>query len=361
VTEFNKSRHVDRWFGKDWERFRPNLAYEEFAGPDDFKYEGTGYKQGKTFPHPMTGGADKPDKGYYNALDASPYGNEMLLHLAKTAIVEEKLGQDDVPDLLCVSFSCNDYVGHSWGPDSQEVLDITLRSDALIKDLLRFLDEKVGKGEYMVVVCADHGVCPLPEYMQAKGHASAGRVPYAVTTTGANAFLDETFGQGEKHKWVLYPKAGIYLNDGTIKKLNLKKEKVEEALAGWLVKQDGIAKAYTRSQLLAGLIKDDPIGVMVQRSFFPERGADVVPVLMPYWLFSDPLSLKETGPYTTTHGTPHEYDTHVPLLVFGRNVTTGIRSDKVSPEAVASILAAGLGIEPPAGSQATVPKDLLKK
>src|SRR5213078_1292588 len=102
-------------------------------------------------------------KEYYNALYCSPFGNDLLLDLAKRAIDAEHLGLRDAPDLLVVSFSCNDPIGHVWGPDSQEVLDVTLRSDRVVKQLLDFLDARVGRGRYVVALTADHGICPLPE------------------------------------------------------------------------------------------------------------------------------------------------------------------------------------------------------
>src|SRR5205823_5299946 len=118
---------------------------------------GLGHGQGRIFPHPMKGGLEKPGKKYYEALTTSPSGNELLFALAKTAIEAEKMGQGEETDLLSVSFSSNDLVGHCWGPDSQEVLDITLRTDVLVKELLDYLDATVGKGQYFLVLSADHG------------------------------------------------------------------------------------------------------------------------------------------------------------------------------------------------------------
>lgn len=361
LTKMNKDKLADKWFAKEWTRIRPDLNYDLLIGPDDFKYEGVGYKQGKTFPHSMTGGQDKPGAAYYKALGNSPFGNDLLIELAKKAIVEEKLGQDDVPDLLTLSFSSNDYIGHCWGPDSQEMLDVTLRSDLLVKDLLQFLDKHVGQGQYLFVLCSDHGVCPLPEVRKAKGFKNAGRVPVEVFTGKAQAHLNLEFGNGKELKWISSFSSGqIYLNDGTIAKAGVKKDVVEKSLAAWLAKQKGIQAVYTRSQLLAGATKGDPIGEAMQRSFHAECSGDVIPILKPYWLIGDPLSLKDTGNYTTSHGTPHKYDTHVPLLVFGPNVKPGIYSEEVTPQAVASIIAAGLGIQPPKAAEAPVPKGLFK-
>jgi predicted AlkP superfamily pyrophosphatase or phosphodiesterase len=362
LTKFNKERYVDQWFAKDWTKLRPTLDYEKLAGPDDVKYEGTGYKQGKTFPHPMTGGKAEITKYYFKAMELSPFGNQVVLEMAKQAIVAEKLGQGDTPDLLLLSCSSNDLVGHCWGPDSQEVLDVTLRSDLLMKELLQFLDEKVGKGQYLLVMAADHGVCPLPEVMQAKGHKATGRITPDIFKAKTAAYLDEVYGDGKTLDWVESIASGmIYLNQKTIGKAGLKPEQVEQKLAKWLDKQTGIQKVYTRAELMAGPIQDDPIGAMVQRSYDPERSGDLIPILRPYYLISDSLSLKDTGTYTTTHGSPHEYDTHVPLLVYGAGVEPGIRKEKVIPQAVASILAEGLGIQPPKSVEAAVPKGLWKK
>src|SRR5262249_44617665 len=125
VAAFNAERPADRWFNKDWERLRTDLDYAAHSGPDDVPEEDTGWDQGRTFPHPMRGGLAAPGKSYYGAIEDSPCGNELLLEFAKRAIDAERLGGGATPDLLCLSFSANDVVGHCYGPDSQEVLDMT--------------------------------------------------------------------------------------------------------------------------------------------------------------------------------------------------------------------------------------------
>jgi hypothetical protein len=353
VANFNKGQSADRWLGKEWTRLRPNVDYVKHAGPDDVEGEGTGVFQGRIFPHPFDGGPNKIKVAYYAALMNSPFGNELLLDLAKRAVESEKLGGGDVTELLCLSFSCNDTVGHTWGPDSQEVLDVTLRSDVIVKDLLAFLDAKVGKGRYVLALTADHGVCPLPEVSLRQGK-EAGRLSSFVLAGKAEAFLQETFGAKDDldARWfeaMYYP--WLYLNHAQIEKRKVKQADVEEKLAGWLAKQTGIQAAYTRTQLLAGVGKDDAIGQSVRRSFQPERCGDVGFVLKPYYLLYPRL----TG---TTHGTPHPYDTHVPLLIYGPGIKPGVRKDAVTPEATAAILAHALGIKPPAKAQAKVPEKL---
>jgi predicted AlkP superfamily pyrophosphatase or phosphodiesterase len=353
VADFNKRQPAERWFGKEWTRLRPDLDYVKHSGPDDVEGEGTGVFQGRTFPHPFDGGPGQSKRTYYAALYNSPFGNELLLELAKQAIAAEKLGSGPAPDLLCLSFSGNDPVGHTWGPDSQEVLDVTLRADVIVKELLAYLDAKVGKGRYVLALTADHGVCPLPEVSRKQGK-EAGRLSAFVVAGKAEAFLQEKFGAKDdlEARWleaIYYP--WLYLNAAQMQKRKLKQAEVEEALARWLEKQTGIQAAHTRSELLAGVRKDDPVGQAVRRSFQGERCGDVGLVLKPYYLLYSRLS-------GTTHGTPHPYDTHVPLLVFGPAVSAGVRKEPVRPEAATAILAHALGIKPPAKADAPLPDKL---
>ena len=372
VTKFNKTRMADQWLGKNWDRFDNNLDYVPFSGIDDNPAEGTGYRQGQTFPHPFQLGngkdAKKNKESYYNAVTCSPMGNELLLHFAKTAIVNEKLGQTDKTDLLCISFSSNDLIGHCWGPDSQEVLDVTLRSDALMKDLLGFLDAKVGKGNYYIALSADHGVCPLPEVAKQQGK-DAGRVEPEILTSLAEEFLNKRFlPAGAKAPWFEQTKKGnpwVYFNHATLKELKLAQTDVENALAKWFNEQPGIERAFTRTELMG---PDDrrPSDLMesVRRSFHPDRSGDVMVIIKPYHLFAPaPLSknLEKLTSYRTTHGTPHPYDTHVPLLVMGPRIQPGERAERVTPQAMASILAEALGVPRPKQAEYPLPAGLFRK
>jgi predicted AlkP superfamily pyrophosphatase or phosphodiesterase len=354
VEDFNGARPGDRWFAKDWTRLRGDTDYERYSSPDDQAGEGKGVLQGRTFPHPMNGGLKKPGKLSYEALYNSPFGNEMLLDLVKRAIDGEELGKHETPDLLSVSFSCNDPIGHCWGPDSQEVLDVTLRSDLIVKELLATLDAKVGKGRYTLVLTADHGVCPLPEVIRKQGK-EADRIMPGELARDAEAYLDAKYGvgKGEVHWFDDLVHPCVYLNQRALQKLGLQQSDVETALAGWLKKQPGIQAAYTRTQLLKGVPADDAVGQAVRRSFHPDRSGDVTIVVKPYYQLTPLL----TG---TGHGTPHPYDTHVPLIVFGPDVQPGIRKDKVVPQAAAAILARALGIKPPAMTEFAVPEGVFK-
>jgi hypothetical protein len=360
VTDFNRGRMADKWFGRDWNRLLPDLDYARYSGPDNVEAEGIGFAQGRTFPHPMTGGSSRIGRSYYQAMTTSPYGSELLLALAKKAIDAVELGQDDIPDLLCLSFSSTDLVGHCWGPDSQEVLDITLHSDRIMKELLDYLDAKVGKGRYVIGVTADHGVCPVPEVARRQGK-NAGRVSPELFTTAATAFLHETFGKGgAKLPWIEAAASGnLYLNRAVLAEKGLKSAAVEKELAGWLGKQPGIQAAYTRTQLAAGSIADDPIGESVRLSFHPECSGDVLFVVQRYHIVSGAVSSPRMASYRTTHGSPHPYDTHVPLLIYGPGVQPGVRTERVVPQTVTAILSRALGIRPPRGADGKIPAGLV--
>src|SRR5262249_45723459 len=154
-------------------------------------------KQGVTFPHPMHGGLKKPGRAYYEALFNSPFGNDFLLELVKKAVVAEKLGRHEVTDLLIVSFSSNDAVGHCWGPDSQEVLDVTWRADGVMAELLELLGTDGGKGKYTAGLTADHGICPLPE-ITAKSGRFAKRLPGRRIFMAAEEHLSKRFDPKEE-------------------------------------------------------------------------------------------------------------------------------------------------------------------
>jgi len=233
VAEYNGSRRADNWFSVRWERFRPELDYGRYSGPDDVPGEGTGYKQGRTFPHPMDAGEQEPGPHYYGVLCNSPYGNEMLLELADRAITAEGLGQGPGSDFLSISFSANDYIGHCWGPDSQEAFDVTLRSDEIMRRLLDTLDLRIGTQRYIVAVTADHGVCPLPEVARSQGKDS-GRVDLNRLKGRAEAFLKETLGApAPGHRWLeAQAEDWLYLDIATIQKQRLTDKEVQDVLDG---------------------------------------------------------------------------------------------------------------------------------
>jgi len=346
VNSWNSEGFAEKWAGQSWERFRTDLDYNQLAGPDQVLGEKEGTKPGtnSVFPHLFPA---KTDKAYYNALYASPFANEILLDLAFRAIEAEQLGKDETPDLLLLSFSSNDVVGHGWGPDSQEVLDITLRTDDLLARLFHDLDLKVGPGKWTVYISSDHGVCPLPELSKAEGK-DAGRIDVTKLKLNAEKFLHEKFQEPNAGTPFLVGELSehLYLNRPYLKSRNLDIDQVANALSQWLLTQEGINKAYTRNQILESGT-DDPLIKLYKEGFDPQRSGEIILVQKPYWLFG-----KGTG---TSHGTPYPYDTHVPLMILGNGAKKLISDERVTPLHIAPMIARELGIPKPAGCTIQVP------
>jgi arylsulfatase A-like enzyme len=380
VAEFNKSGKAETYFGKPWVRYQTTADYAKLVGPDKSAGEGKGTGQGVEFPHPLDGGEKALGSKYYSALANSPYGNELLLEFAKAAIEAENLGTDETPDLLTVSFSSNDLIGHTWGPDSQEVLDVTLRSDAIVANLLTHLDAKVGQGNYAVILTADHGICPIPEVAARQG-IDAKRVSALKFALGAETFLKEKYADAEaapkeekaadtkegeeaplpKTRWMekISPPY-VYLNHRLIKAKGLKVEDVANDLAAWVRTFEGVQAAYTHADLTAGKVDTyDEIGQKVLLAFHPERSGDLFVVLKPYHLIGS-VAIGDRLVTGTTHGSPHAYDTHTPLLVYGPGVSGGKRDERVAPLHAAPVAADFLGVAPPKDALYGVPKTLKK-
>jgi hypothetical protein len=231
-------------------------------------------------------------------------------------------------------------------------MDVTLRSDLLMRDLLKFLDAKVGKGHYCLAISADHGVCPVPEVARVHGLPGARVAPLGLLSQ-ADAHLRDVFGKpgDQKTRWIEYAnEAGIYLNRRLIAARGLNLDDVAKELVKWLDTQPPIEAAYSQKDLKTESPRD-AIERRVRKSFRADRSGDVIVVPKLYQM----LLSQKTG---TTHGTPHPYDTHVPLIAFGPGIKGGKRVDAVTPQTIAAILARCLGMAPPAKAEAPVPSGL---
>jgi predicted AlkP superfamily pyrophosphatase or phosphodiesterase len=268
------------------------------------------------------------------------------------AIKAEKLGKNAQPDMLLISFSSNDSVGHSWGPDSQEVFDTTLRTDLLIRNLLLYLDKEVGKNNYVIALSADHGICPLPEVSKVKG-LEAGRLATDKFAKEIEAALQEKFGKPTAPAKYLeaFSDTSAYLNYATLKANSINLDDATAFIKTWASSQPAILKAYTSKEINLASNSSDPLLVSVSKSWFKGRSGDICFILKPFYIPGAYL----TG---TTHGSPHTYDTHVPLIAFGGGIKNLLIKDKVSPQLAASIIAEGIGISTPASAEFTSPKEI---
>ncbi len=315
VRDFNAERSADRYAGKDW------------------------------LGHRMPAGGPQ----LYNAIDASPFGDELLQALALRALSAENLGSGSKTDLLAISYSSVDYVGHRDGPDSPEIHDMVKRVDVLIGALIDAAEARAGRGSVLVAFTADHGSTPVPEVNQKRG-MPGGRIAWNTYRAAVEKALNEKFGAGQ---WISFSADGvIYLRPDPIPGKKIDMADVEKTAADTIRAQPHIARVYTGSQLLEGRLGQDPIDLRIRNGFFPGRSPDIFAVTEPYYLFN------ATG---TSHGSPYEYDTHVPAIFLGSvRIRPGTYPENIGVQDIAPTLAALLGIEPGSGNMGRVLTEMLK-
>jgi hypothetical protein len=276
----------------------------------------------------------------YDAVWGSPFGNELLLEFAADAIAHERLGQRGATDLLSVSFSSNDSVGHTHGPDSPQVRDMALRTDRIVGKLLDLVNKSVGLQHTLVVFTTDHGVAPVPETLLVR---AGGRMTSKELFDPIQQALEAKYGPGQ---WLMATAGSSpYLNYGLMAKLKLDPAEVRRAAADAVLAVPHVARVYTRDQLLRGEVAGDRIGTRVLRGFNAQRSGDLEIILEPFWM------RQAQG---TTHGTPYNYDAHIPLILMGRSIKPGEYAGHVALNDLAPTLATIVQVETPSGSSGRV-------
>ncbi|SDS30889.1 alkaline phosphatase family protein [Opitutus sp. GAS368] len=340
VAAWNAAGKADAFFGKVWDRVLPVADYA-VQGPDDAPGEdGTTDQLGATLPKVINGGETKPGPKFYDAFETSPFSNEVLEDFVETAVTSENLGgRAGVTDLLCVSFSANDHIGHFYGPDSHEIMDNMVRMDRTLAGFFKFLDRGVGLKNCTIVLTADHGVAPMPETVRARmPGTSAGRVDTALLERTVEAALNRVFGPlQDGSAWTVRDDNWFLLYPAAMKEKQVAPAAAQAVVRDALLTLDFIAAAYTREQLEKGGLTDES-GRAALLSFNRARSGDIFFQTKPYFFN------KATG---STHGTPYDYDTHVPLIWYGAGVKPGVHSERVGVDDLAPTLAHLLGVPAP--------------
>jgi predicted AlkP superfamily pyrophosphatase or phosphodiesterase len=340
VEKFNQQNLPEKYLSRVWTTLYPINEYVE-SGPDDTNYETTiGGKERPVFPYDLKT-LRKPND--YGLLVSTPFGNDFLTEMAKAAIDGEKLGADEITDFLTISFSSTDALGHGMGPNAVEIEDMYLRLDKNIEDLLKTLDAKVGAGNYTVFLTADHGAADVAQY-SIDNHLPGGYLNGRQLEASLNEYLAKYF-PGKK---IIKEISGeqIYFDQDIFEK-DPKVSGVELLIAtqltiNFLLKQEGVANAYSENQLRLGSYGEEGIKGMVIRGYNPKRGGDVVIVLEPGWYASTHIQ-------GTTHGSPYTYDTNVPILFFGNGIKQGSTVNYHRTVDIAPTLSVLLHIKFPSG------------
>jgi predicted AlkP superfamily pyrophosphatase or phosphodiesterase len=338
VEKYVTAHPVKEDMGKTWALSLPASAYLY-----DEKATGAVAPAGweLTFPHALRGkgGSGEPDAEYYEQWSSSPFAETYLTRLAETAVDELHLGSGKGTDFLGISYSSVDYVGHEFGPRSREIQDILVRLDRDLGELFAHLDKTVGRGNYVVALSADHGVVPIPEDMAATG-ADAGVLHLGALKERMEKALND----------LNYPKPSIarvtagdiYFAPGIYERLKSDGAAMR-ALIEAAEAEPGVAEILTAEEVRERPATENPLVRAVATSYFPRRSGDLFIVPKPYWLM-DGTPAGKARSYGTGHGTPYNYDQHVPVLLMGFGIRPGKYSRPVTPAAIATTFAALCGI-----------------
>ncbi|MEK9559537.1 MAG: alkaline phosphatase PafA [Flavobacteriaceae bacterium] len=348
VKKYNKKHSVDQ-YRKTWETLEPLKSYVE-SGSDVNNYEGL--SNGETasgFPHQIDKLWDQ--NGQYSSLAATPFGNSLTTDFAFEVIEQEQMGADEIPDFLAISYSSPDYIGHKYGVNSVEVQDNYMRLDLELERLLDYLDDQVGEGEYTLFLTADHGAIHVPAFLNDQ------KIPAGYLDTKAMAErlyheVEEQFGDRSLIESISYNE--IYLNKEILKALEKEgftSASVRTAIANILYDFDHVERVYTSDQL-RNFGTTSGFNRIIYNGYHPKRSGDIVFVQSPGY-----VSYSRTG---STHGSAMIYDTHVPLLFFGKGIPAGSTAERTEIPDIAPTLAVLLGIGMPNGTTGTPIEDLLE-
>lgn len=349
LKKWNQKNSFRDYSGKIWN----TVINDDLALRDTMRWEAGGGKQRNVFPYTLpnmhtTGTIDVYSSSTFTV---TPFSVEHFFKFAKSVVKEEKLGTDSIPDILCMSVSATDYLGHTFGADSREVQELYVHVDKQVGEWIDYLDRHIGRKHYTLVITSDHGVAPVPEYWRYAnpGADAAGRLRSLDIIEELEAYLRQTFLAGASSKWVDdWEQPSLFLNRQTLEMVTTTtiagqttptRITVLDSVQAFLLRREGLGIVLTETQLQANTC---PAWMsqwqfnLVRNDWFPQRTGEIVMYPAKYWIW---------GSVTATHGTPHDYDRHSPLMFMGAGVKPGYYKDaKVAPSDIAPTLAQILGI-----------------
>jgi len=343
VKDLNAKKLVDKYYEQGWTTLYPVNSYKQSTS-DDKPYEAKGLGTG--FPYDLKKFIGKSN----SAILTTPHGNTFTIDMAKAAIAGESLGTDAITDILAVSFSSPDYIGHGYGPNSIEQEDDFYRLDKDLGDFLNYLDEKVGPGQYTVFLSADHGVAHVPGFMK-ENKLPAGTFNETTILEQLNKLLKDKFDQSNLA--INISNHQLVLNNNLINsEKKLKRDEIVPVIVDFLLKQEAVLTAFDLKHMNQAALPSK-IKEMIGNGYFSQRGGEIQIILKPNYI----ESFYTTG---TTHGLWNPYDAHIPLLWYGWGIKQGKTNRETYMTDIAPTLAALLHIQMPGGSVGKVINEVIK-
>ena len=335
LTNYNNAKKVDSFYKLGWSLSLPTSVYEANCDKDQNEYESTPFgKDAKGFPYGLTQFIGKD----YGKVSSTPYGNNLVLDVATQTLINEKMGLDDITDLLALSFSSPDYIGHAFGPNSWETLDGAIKLDELLAQFFTKLDQQVGKDNYIVFLTADHAVAPIP------GYAQKNKIPNGtITDDGIKNELGKMLtAKGLSSKLIsAITEFNIYFNHDLMDSLQVSQDKLTSLITNYLEQKSNIIQ-IVESRKAAFAPLPQSIRERIVNGFNPQRSGDL--------MFITKSGVVGGGNTGTGHGVFYNYDAHIPLFFYGKGIKKGQVNNVNYMTDIAPTITTLLGIQMPSGS-----------
>ncbi|MCX6288210.1 MAG: alkaline phosphatase family protein [Bacteroidetes bacterium] len=335
LTNYNNAKKVDSFYKLGWSLSLPKSVYEANCDADQNEYESSPFgKDAKGFPYNLNQYIGKD----YGKVATTPYGNNLVLDVATKTLINEKMGLDDITDLLAVSFSSPDYIGHAFGPNSWETLDGYIKLDEILAQFFTILDQQIGKDNYTVFLTADHAVAPIPGYAQ-KNKIPAGTISDDGIKTELGKMLSS---KGLNPKLIsAITEFNIYFNHNLMDSLQVNQDKLTALITNYLEQKSNIIQVVeSRKAAIAPLPQS--IRERIVNGYNPQRSGDLI--------FITKSGVVGGGNTGTGHGVFYNYDAHIPLLFYGKGIKKGQVNNVNYMTDIAPTITTLLGIQMPSGS-----------
>ncbi len=303
LIQFNQTLHIENYRDSLWRRTLDSETYIQFSREDNFFGESDIFETDPYSPVFPLGFGSEED--IFDNIGRTPWFEKFTLNLASTIVIEEQLGTDKYPDILFVGLSATDWIIHNWGPFSQEAMDLMLKLDQYFNDFLISLDQSCGLENIQFILTSDHGGLPIPEYLEKIGIKHGGRINRDSYISGKNAILNEIEIKYDEEDLVKINSGRFYYNHQKLKVLKIDQLELHDIIRTHITSIAGISRLITRTEIY-NASENDTLLQRFKNYTHPTKGPDAVILLDKNWTFRNP--------YGTGHGTPYDYDSHVPLL-----------------------------------------------